>query len=53
VPETTKEQILDALRQIQDPDLHQDIVTLGFVTQHTICDGAVKVTINLTTPACR
>ncbi len=50
--ETTKEQILDALRQIQDPDLHQDIVTLGFVTQHTICDGVVKVTINLTTPAC-
>ncbi|MBI5364634.1 MAG: Mrp/NBP35 family ATP-binding protein [Planctomycetes bacterium] len=52
MPEATKEQILDALRQIQDPDLHQDIVTLGFVTQHAICDGLVKVTINLTTPAC-
>ena len=52
MPETTKEQILDALRQIQDPDLHRDIVSLGFVTQHTICDGLVKVTINLTTPAC-
>ncbi len=52
MPETTKETILDALRQIQDPDLHQDIVTLGFITQHTICDGIVKVTINLTTPAC-
>ncbi len=49
---TTKEDILDALRQIEDPDLHKDIVSLGFVTQHTICDGAVKVTINLTTPAC-
>jgi ATP-binding protein involved in chromosome partitioning len=52
VPETTKELILDTLRQIQDPDLHKDIVSLGFVTQHTICDGLVKVTINLTTPAC-
>ena len=50
--EATKEQVLDALRQIQDPDLHQDIVSLGFVTQHAICDGIVKVTINLTTPAC-
>jgi ATP-binding protein involved in chromosome partitioning len=50
--EATKEQILDELRKIKDPDLHKDIVTLGFVTQHTICDGLVKVTINLTTPAC-
>jgi ATP-binding protein involved in chromosome partitioning len=49
---TTKDDILNALRQIEDPDLHKDIVSLGFVTQHTICDGAVKVTINLTTPAC-
>jgi len=24
-------QVLDALRQIQDPDLHQDIVSLGFL----------------------
>ncbi|MEY2805751.1 MAG: hypothetical protein RIR65_168 [Planctomycetota bacterium] len=48
----TKEQVLDALRSVQDPDLHQDIVSLGFVTQNAVCDGAVKVTINLTTPAC-
>jgi len=52
VPEATKEQILDVLRQIQDPDLHRDIVSLGFVTQTAVCDGVVKVTINLTTPAC-
>jgi ATP-binding protein involved in chromosome partitioning len=52
VPETTKEQILDALRQIKDPDLNRDIVSLGFVTQTAFCDGHLKVTINLTTPAC-
>ena len=52
MPEATKEQILDVLRQIQDPDLHRDIVSLGFVTQTAVCDGVVKVTINLTTPAC-
>jgi ATP-binding protein involved in chromosome partitioning len=50
--EVSKEAILEVLRQIKDPDLHQDIVTLGFVTQTAVCDGAVKVTINLTTPAC-
>jgi ATP-binding protein involved in chromosome partitioning len=52
VAEPTKEQILDVLRQVQDPDLHKDIVALGFVTQAASCDGVVKVTINLTTPAC-
>ena len=25
------EQVLEVLRQIQDPDLHRDIVELGFV----------------------
>ena len=27
----TQEQVLDVLRTVQDPDLHKDIVTLGFV----------------------
>jgi len=49
---TTPAQILDALRKVQDPDLHQDIVSLGFVKKHEIDGGVVSVTINLTTPAC-
>lgn len=48
----TKEQVLDALRQIQDPDLHKDIVSLGFITKHEVQGGKVDVVINLTTPAC-
>ncbi len=44
--------VLDVLRRIQDPDLHQDIVSLGFITRNEVKDGAVAVTINLTTPAC-
>jgi ATP-binding protein involved in chromosome partitioning len=48
----TKDQILDALRQVRDPDLHQDIVSLGFVKRAEVEDGVAKVTINLTTPAC-
>jgi ATP-binding protein involved in chromosome partitioning len=52
MPETTSAQLLDALRKVQDPDLHQDIVSLGFVKKAEIVGGVVSVTINLTTPAC-
>ena len=48
----TKDDLLKALSNIIDPDLHKDIVSLGFITQATVCDGIAKVTINLTTPAC-
>ena len=48
----TQEQILSALRTIEDPDLHKDIVTLGFVKDVKIAGGEVDFTIELTTPAC-
>jgi ATP-binding protein involved in chromosome partitioning len=48
----TEEQVLDALRAIEDPDLGRDIVTLGFVKEIAISDGNVAFTIELTTPAC-
>jgi ATP-binding protein involved in chromosome partitioning len=44
--------VLDALRIVKDPDLHQDIVTLGFVKNLRIDGGKVAFTIELTTPAC-
>jgi ATP-binding protein involved in chromosome partitioning len=44
--------VLDALRSVQDPDLHQDIVSLGFVRDLRICGGNVAFSIELTTPAC-
>lgn len=47
-----KEAILEALKQVIDPDLHRDIVTLGFVKEIKECDGNVAATIELTTPAC-
>ncbi len=50
---TSREQeILDALRVVQDPDLHRDIVSLGFVQNLKIDGGTVHFEINLTTPAC-
>jgi ATP-binding protein involved in chromosome partitioning len=47
-----REQILQALATVNDPDLHKDVVTLGFVKNVSIDGGAVAVTIELTTPAC-
>lgn len=48
----TQEQVLSVLRTIEDPDLHKDIVTLGFVKDVKIAGGEVDFTIELTTPAC-
>jgi ATP-binding protein involved in chromosome partitioning len=44
--------VLDALRSVKDPDLHRDIVSLGFVKDLVIRGGQVAFTIELTTPAC-
>ena len=50
---TRDQEVLDALRVVQDPDLHRDIVSLGFVQNMNIePNGAVAFSINLTTPAC-
>lgn len=49
----TKEQVIEALRTVQDPDLHKDLVTLNMVRRATADEaGNVAVTICLTTPAC-
>ncbi|MEW5982916.1 MAG: Mrp/NBP35 family ATP-binding protein [Acidobacteriota bacterium] len=45
-------QILQALRAVKDPDLHKDIVALGFVKNVAVDAGKVSFTIELTTPAC-
>ena len=47
----TKENILQVLRQVQDPDLHRDIVTLGFVKKLEIKGKNVQFDLELTTPA--
>ncbi len=48
----TSSQVREALKQVQDPDLHQDIVSLGFVTRCEVAGSEADVVINLTTPAC-
>jgi ATP-binding protein involved in chromosome partitioning len=48
----TKEKILDALRNVEDPDFKKDIVTLGMVRDITIDGKNVSFRVVLTTPAC-
>jgi ATP-binding protein involved in chromosome partitioning len=44
--------VLEALKVVKDPDLHRDIVGLGFIKDIQIDGGRVAFTIELTTPAC-
>lgn len=48
----TTEQVLDALRNVDDPDMKKDIVTLGMVKDVAIDGKNVSFTVVLTTPAC-
>ena len=48
----TKEQVMDALRNVMDPELHRNIVDLGMIREVRIDGNAIKVTIALTIPNC-
>ena len=48
----TETAIFDALRNVQEPELGRDIVTLQMVKDVVIEGPAVSLTIELTTPAC-
>ncbi len=50
--QVTPEAVLAALRQVEDPDLKQDLVSLGMIRDLEIEGGKVRFTIVLTTPAC-
>lgn len=48
----TKEKVMDALSNVIDPDLGQDLVTLNMIEDVRIEGKKVSFTVNLTTPAC-
>lgn len=48
----TEENVLNSLKLVKDPDLHKDIVTLGFVKNLTFKGRDISFTLQLTTPAC-
>jgi len=52
VETATQEKVLGALKTVEDPELHRDIVSLGMVKDLDVKNGNVKFTVELTTPAC-
>ena len=49
----TREDIVDALRPVQDPELHRSIVDLGMVRDVVPApDGSVSILVALTVPGC-
>jgi metal-sulfur cluster biosynthetic enzyme len=51
-PETLKEQIIEALKNVVDPELGINIVDLGLVYDVSIDGDAVHITYTLTTMGC-
>lgn len=48
----SRDEVIERLRTVRDPELHQDIVKLNMVKDVLIHNGVVKVHVELTTPAC-
>ncbi|MGJ1433437.1 Mrp/NBP35 family ATP-binding protein [Sphingobacterium spiritivorum] len=48
----TKEQILNALSHVEEPDLKKDLVTLNMIQHIEIFPDKIKFDVVLTTPAC-
>ena len=49
---TDDKAVLAALSQVQEPELHRDLVSLGMIKDLAVDGGRVGFTIELTTPAC-
>jgi metal-sulfur cluster biosynthetic enzyme len=48
----TKDEVIDALRQVEDPELGMDIVDLGLLYDVEVHGPRVKVTHSLTSMGC-
>jgi ATP-binding protein involved in chromosome partitioning len=48
----TRTQVLEALKNVKDPELNKDLVTLNMIKNVEVAEGRVNLTIELTTPAC-
>jgi ATP-binding protein involved in chromosome partitioning len=49
----TRDEIIEALRPVQDPELHRSIVDLDMVRQVDVADdGTVQILVALTVPGC-
>ena len=52
LPVISPEQVRNALRTVNDPEIHKDLITLDFVRDIAVHGSDVSFTVTLTTPAC-
>jgi metal-sulfur cluster biosynthetic enzyme len=45
-------QVIAALKEVIDPELHIDVYTLGLIYGVTVTDAAINISMTLTTPLC-
>ena len=43
----TRDEVLDALRQVKDPDRGQDVASLGMITGPAVKDGSVGYAVEV------
>lgn len=48
----SKEEIINKLQTVMDPELNKDLVSLNMIKDVSIKDGSVSLSVELTTPAC-
>lgn len=48
----TQEDVLNALRHVDDPDIKKDLVTLNMISNIEVTEKNVRFKVTLTTPAC-
>lgn len=49
---TTKDDIIKALKTVEDPEIHIDVYTLGLIYNIDINDAGIDILMTLTTPFC-
>jgi ATP-binding protein involved in chromosome partitioning len=52
LPSLSRDAVLEVLKQVHDPEIPKDIVTLGMVEELEVGAERVRVKLRLTTPAC-
>ena len=48
----TREQVLEALKDVQDPELHKSLVELNMIRDIVVDGSKVSLTVALTVPGC-
>lgn len=48
----TKEEVIEVLKKVEDPELNLDVWTLGLIYDIAIADDGVDILMTLTSPFC-